>query len=67
MFKIRWEEDLADERKDFVNSLNFGWEVVSEEEKSKYASQLKTATRNVTEPEFRNPSFTFFKVRRNCR
>lgn len=29
LFKVRWETDDANERRAFVNGLNFGWEVVS--------------------------------------
>ncbi|KAM0751523.1 DNA primase large subunit [Meredithblackwellia eburnea MCA 4105] len=40
LFRIRWDLASADERRQFVDSLNFGWEVVGPEEKAVFAAQL---------------------------
>mgnify|MGYP001591300194 CR=1 FL=1 len=29
LFRVRWESDDPDERRRFIEGLNFGWEVVS--------------------------------------
>ncbi|KAL8293663.1 hypothetical protein RQP46_000364 [Phenoliferia psychrophenolica] len=44
LFRIRWEMDDPDERKEFLTSLNFGWDVVSDEEKTKFRGQLAAAS-----------------------
>ncbi|KAI9668694.1 MAG: hypothetical protein M1829_005307 [Trizodia sp. TS-e1964] len=40
LFKIRFQDDDAKERRSFVESLNFDWEVVDETEKRELASNL---------------------------
>lgn len=46
LFRLRWNEDDARERRDFVDSLDMGgeWEKVTEEEKKLLADELKAAT-----------------------
>ena len=44
LFKLRFQVDDGQERRQFVNSLNFAWEVVSEEEKKEMADHLLSAT-----------------------
>ncbi|KAK4700482.1 DNA primase large subunit, partial [Phenoliferia sp. Uapishka_3] len=44
LFRIRWESDDPDERRKFIESLNFGWEVVSAEEKDTFRAQLAAAS-----------------------
>ena len=44
LFKLRFQNDDARERQDFVKSLSFDWEAVSEEEKRALATQLRNAT-----------------------
>lgn len=42
LFRIRWREDDARERRDFVESLDLHWEKVGEEERRELASELAT-------------------------
>ncbi|KAL8279338.1 hypothetical protein RQP46_008375 [Phenoliferia psychrophenolica] len=44
LFRIRWEMNDPDERKEFLASLNFGWDVVSDEEKVNFKGQLAAAS-----------------------
>ncbi|GAA6003477.1 DNA primase subunit PRI2 [Rhodotorula paludigena] len=44
LFRIRYETDDPTERRRFVESLNFGWEVVGEEEKEELWSSLSAAS-----------------------
>lgn len=43
LFKMRFQADDVRERQAFVQSLNFDWETVSEEEKRLYGVQLNAA------------------------
>ncbi|BGP57003.1 hypothetical protein JCM8202_004562 [Rhodotorula sphaerocarpa] len=43
LFHIRWDSDEPAERRAFVDSLNFGWEKVTPEEKNKFTSDLMAA------------------------
>ncbi|BGP18449.1 hypothetical protein JCM10213_003182 [Rhodosporidiobolus nylandii] len=45
LFRIRYETDDPNERKSFVESLNFGWEVVTTEEKQELWEELSAASR----------------------
>lgn len=40
LFKLRFQNDDLKERAAFVNSLNFDWEMVGEDEKAKYREEL---------------------------
>lgn len=44
LFKFRFQQDDLKERRAFVDSLNFDWETVSEEEKQQLAENLLSAT-----------------------
>ena len=44
LFRLRFETDNARERQSFVESLNFHWEVVSEDEKRELGPHLQSAT-----------------------
>ncbi|BGP42092.1 DNA primase subunit pri2 [Rhodotorula kratochvilovae] len=44
LFHIRWDTDDESERRRFVDSLKFGWEVVSPEEKQELYSELAAAS-----------------------
>lgn len=44
LFRLRFQNDDSRERKEFINSLNFDWEVVSDEEKEELREQLLAAT-----------------------
>ena len=44
LFKYRFQKDDAKERREFVESLNFDWEMVSEEEKHQVGECLLAAT-----------------------
>ncbi|GAA5863634.1 hypothetical protein JCM3774_001198 [Rhodotorula dairenensis] len=44
LFRIRFETDDPHERRSFVESLNFGWERVSKEERSDLAADLMAAS-----------------------
>ncbi|GAA5973432.1 hypothetical protein JCM11641_006457 [Rhodosporidiobolus odoratus] len=58
LFRIRYETDDASERKAFVDSLNFGWEIVGEEEKSELWDKLSAASK----PPGGMQNESFFKV-----
>ncbi len=47
MFKLRFQNDDSIERQAFVKSLQFDWDVVSEEEKRELAADLVSATPGV--------------------
>lgn len=44
LFRLRYKMDDARERQDFVNSLDFAWEMVSEKEKLELGEDLRAAT-----------------------
>ncbi|GAA5899698.1 hypothetical protein JCM6882_005415 [Rhodosporidiobolus microsporus] len=44
LFRIRWETDEPEERRRFVDSLNFGWEVVTPDEKQQLWNELSAGS-----------------------
>jgi DNA primase large subunit len=44
LFRLRYKNDDVRERQDFVNSLDFAWETVGEQEKSELGEELRAAT-----------------------
>jgi DNA primase large subunit len=44
LFRLRYRQDDGRERSDFINSLDFSWEVVGEKERLELADQLKAST-----------------------
>ncbi|KAF1815454.1 DNA primase, large subunit [Eremomyces bilateralis CBS 781.70] len=44
LFRLRWKEDDARERREFVDSLDLRWEKVGDEEKRELASELAAVT-----------------------
>ena len=44
LFRLRFQTDLGRERQAFVESLNFNWDVVTEEEKRELSMHLQNAT-----------------------
>ena len=60
MFKLRFQNDDARERQDFVQSLSFDWEAVSEEEKRALATNLRNATPGLKKEEIEE--VCWFKV-----
>ncbi|PFH50650.1 hypothetical protein AMATHDRAFT_80700 [Amanita thiersii Skay4041] len=42
LFKIRYNTEVIDARREFLNSRNFNWEQVDKEEKEKYSSELRS-------------------------
>jgi len=56
LFRMRFVTDTANERKEFVDSLDFDWENVSEEEKRKLYEELSAANGKPIDQE------AFFKV-----
>lgn len=44
LVRLRYKMDDARERQDFVNSLDFAWEMVSEKEKLEFGEDLRAAT-----------------------
>ena len=44
LFRLRYKDDDARERQDFVNSLDFAWEMVGEKEKLELGDDLRAAT-----------------------
>ena len=60
LFRLRFQNDDANERQEFVRSLEFSWESVSEEEKRELATQLLNATPGLREKELREGGW--FKV-----
>lgn len=40
LFRLRLNDDTARDRNAFIHSLNIDWELVSEEERNKYSSEL---------------------------
>jgi DNA primase large subunit len=59
LFRIRFETDAADERHAFLNSLNFDWQSVSDEEKNALREQLTAAAPYLTK---NFESEVYFKV-----
>lgn len=47
LFKFRFQGDDANERREFVKSLNFNWDVVSSEEKHELSESLLATTYGV--------------------
>ena len=60
LFKLRFQSDDASERQNFVKSLNFNWEAVSEEEKRTLSTQLLNATPGLKKQELEEGGW--FKV-----
>lgn len=58
LFKLRFQQDDGRERRAFVESLNFDWEIVNDEEKRSLGEQLLAATPGVRRLEEEN----WFKV-----
>jgi DNA primase large subunit len=44
LFRLRYKLDDARERQEFVNSLDFAWEMVGEKEKAELGDELRAAT-----------------------
>ncbi|KDE04332.1 hypothetical protein MVLG_05212 [Microbotryum lychnidis-dioicae p1A1 Lamole] len=44
LFKIRYESDDVEDRRSFIDSLNFGWDVVGQEEKMTLKKELANAS-----------------------
>lgn len=59
LFRLRYRLDDARERQEFVNSLDFAWEHVSEQEKIDLGSDLRAATGNIVK---KGEEEGFFKV-----
>ncbi|GAA6011155.1 hypothetical protein JCM11491_006742 [Sporobolomyces phaffii] len=59
LFRIRFESDEPEERRRFIDSLNFGWEKVEESEKEELSAILAAAS-NIRPERMREESF--FKV-----
>ncbi|GAA6061975.1 hypothetical protein JCM10212_005219 [Sporobolomyces blumeae] len=59
LFRIRFETDDPDERRSFIDSLNFGWEKVDETEKE-HLSEILAAASGIRPERMREESF--FKV-----
>ena len=58
LFRLRFEQDDGRERRAFIDSLNFDWEMVTEEEKRSLSEQVLAATPGMRSQEERN----WFKV-----
>ncbi|GAA5865207.1 hypothetical protein JCM8547_008313 [Rhodosporidiobolus lusitaniae] len=60
LFRIRYETDDPEERRRFVDSLNFGWEVVTQEEKAELWDQLAAGSglRNINNESFFKVNWT---------
>lgn len=58
LFKLRFQHDDGRERRAFVESLDFDWQMVSEEEKKTLSEQLLAATPGLRSQEDKN----WFKV-----
>ncbi|GAA5854363.1 hypothetical protein JCM3766R1_002298 [Sporobolomyces carnicolor] len=59
LFRIRFESDEPEERRRFIDSLNFGWEKVEESEKEQL-SEILSAASGIRPERMRDESF--FKV-----
>ncbi|GAA6010672.1 hypothetical protein JCM10207_007798 [Rhodosporidiobolus poonsookiae] len=59
LFRVRWETDDPIERRAFVDTLNFGWEVVTVDEKQELWQELQAGSR-VSATDMHKESF--FKV-----
>ncbi|GAA5897500.1 DNA primase subunit PRI2 [Sporobolomyces salmoneus] len=59
LFRIRFETDDPEERRRFIDSLNFGWEKVDEAEKESLGDILRSAS-GISDKNWRDESF--FKV-----
>jgi DNA primase large subunit len=44
LFRLRYKNDDIRERQDFVNSLDFAWETVGEQERNELGEELRAAT-----------------------
>lgn len=58
LFRLRFEQDDGRERRAFIDSLNFDWDMVTEEEKRSLSEQLLAASPGMRSQEERN----WFKV-----
>jgi DNA primase large subunit len=58
LFRLRYKEDDTRERQSFVNSLDFAWETVGEQEKAELGDDLRAATGNM----WKNDDEGWFKV-----
>ncbi|KAF8921387.1 DNA primase large subunit [Mucidula mucida] len=66
LFRLRYDTDGVEERKEFLGTRNFNWIAVSKEEKSNYSEQLLAAYqgfKNETEKQNAFKSDTFYKVK----
>jgi DNA primase large subunit len=59
LFRLRFQADDTRERQAFVNSLDFDWETVSEEERRKLAEQLAAASPGLRKNEMED---NWFKI-----
>ena len=57
LFKLRFHNDDAKERRQFVDSLNLDWDIVTDEEKETLGDQLRAAT-----PMLKREDDSWFKV-----
>lgn len=60
LFRLRFQSDDARERKDFVESLDLNWDLVSEDERRQLATRLRDATPRIKQQELDEGSW--FKV-----
>lgn len=60
LFKLRFQSDDASERQKFVQSLDFNWEAVGDEEKRALSAQLSSATPGLKKQEMEEGGW--FKV-----
>ena len=60
LFKLRFQTDDTRERQDFVRSLDFNWDAVSDEEKRALATNLRSATPGLKKEELEEGGW--FKV-----
>jgi DNA primase large subunit len=58
LFRLRYKEDDTRERQAFVNSLDFAWETVGEQEKAELGEDLRAAAGNT----WKNDDEGWFKV-----
>lgn len=60
LFRIRYKTDDAKECRKFIESLDFAWETVSEEEKERLGDSLRAAAGGFVKKEHQNQDY--FKV-----
>jgi DNA primase large subunit len=58
LFRLRYKLDDSRERQEFINTLDFAWDVVSEKEKAELGEELRAATGGVRKGE----DEAYFKV-----